>query len=336
MADEHVIRDALRRVGEAGLPDYTVIDVAGPAVGLDTDGDVDLGHFQGAADVADGVIVVCSCMLTGQYRVMRPDNRGARVQAALRIRRIGIRIGVLNRSQCVAVQQTFHDDLVSQSRRQGQGGAVILLGRADNRDGRFLLIEEGEFKAVEVFRNLIGIARRFTGISGADYGFVQFPAGNRRTAEGEGLADLQDLHVVIGDGVACHIHEMDSDGSVLIAAIIEVVYVAFRACRQNQGLFNSVREELHSFKLGMRRVKRSIIYRRRQFDDGRSVAGNAGYGQFRCNGDIARVLLRIKDILHGIAGRISLCGIHERDHVFAVFRREGNRITRRQRTVAGD
>ena len=57
MADHDVIIDIFRTVGEAGLVFGAVIDVASPAVRLDTDGDVNLGHLECAADVTNFVVV---------------------------------------------------------------------------------------------------------------------------------------------------------------------------------------------------------------------------------------------------------------------------------------
>ena len=57
MADQDIVLNALAAVGEAGFIFRPVIDVADPAVRLNTDGDVDLRHFQRAADVTDRVVV---------------------------------------------------------------------------------------------------------------------------------------------------------------------------------------------------------------------------------------------------------------------------------------
>ena len=57
VADQDIGLNALAAVGEAGFIFRPVIDVADPAVRLNTDGDVDLRHFQRAADVTDRVVV---------------------------------------------------------------------------------------------------------------------------------------------------------------------------------------------------------------------------------------------------------------------------------------
>ena len=65
--DQDVIRNALGVVCETGLSDIAVVNVARPPVRLDADGNVDLRHIKGAADVAYGVIVPCVLVSAGYH-----------------------------------------------------------------------------------------------------------------------------------------------------------------------------------------------------------------------------------------------------------------------------
>ena len=114
IGDHHIIRDPLAPVREARLTWLTVVGFTGPAVGLDADGDVDLGDFQGAADVADAVIVARASLTipVGNHRVLRGDGGGACVQAALDDIRVGIVIA--KTGQTIAIQQALHLHLIRQ------------------------------------------------------------------------------------------------------------------------------------------------------------------------------------------------------------------------------
>ena len=159
MADLHVVRDTLVAVGEAGLLDGTVIDVAGPAVGLDTNCDVDLGDLERAADVANRVVVLVRAF-AGNNSTLRCDRRNARIQTTVIGRVIRVRIVECNSGQRIAFEQTFDLDLTGDFRGQRQRRAVVLLRIAIRRNGDLLLIEQREDKPIFVcssrFRNLIG------------------------------------------------------------------------------------------------------------------------------------------------------------------------------------
>ena len=102
VGDHEVIIDLLAAIGKAGLIRCAVIDVADPAVRLNADGDVDLRHFQCAADVADAVIVVARAADHGSAR---PHGGDARIDAA--IVGVVVRVGIIQRDRAegMALQQ---------------------------------------------------------------------------------------------------------------------------------------------------------------------------------------------------------------------------------------
>ena len=57
ITDHNIIRNVLGGICKAGFFLCAIVDVANPTVRLDTNGDINRGHFQGAADVADFIIV---------------------------------------------------------------------------------------------------------------------------------------------------------------------------------------------------------------------------------------------------------------------------------------
>ena len=195
VADDHVIRDTLASVGEAGLLHSTVVDVAGPSVGLHTDGHVDLGNFQSAADVTDAVVVGIG--VSADHSVFRGDGRHTGVKASLGISRVRIGVRVLQRRQGVTIQQAVHRDLIRQILGQSKHLAIVLLAGALHGDGGSLLEEQGEFQAVrgrsDLFGDLVGIPCLSSAVGRTLDRLVQLPAGDGVSAEYKGLADLQDL-----------------------------------------------------------------------------------------------------------------------------------------------
>ena len=345
MADHDVVRYALVGVGEAGLLIGAVIDVAGPAVGLDADGNVDLRDLEVAADVSNLIVSAAAGgnrFVAGilDHGAARRDRGNAGVQAA--VMRIVIRIGIGQRNTVERVARTkaFHRHLVAQSWRQRERGAVILLGvRTIDGNGDFLLINEGELESGRCVGvgDLIVVAGRCTGRAAALDGLIELPARDRGAGEREGLADLQRRrHVVAGDRIAVHIDEVDRHGGAAEARIIEVIDVRFGAGGQDEGLLHRVGEELEALQLFMRRIQRRIIDRGCQLDDGGGIAGDVldrfGLG----DRNIAGILRRIEDVMDGILGRRALRAVDEGDDVLGIVLAEGQGLAALHRAIARD
>ena len=255
MADKDVLFGrGLGAVGKAGLVHFAGVLVAGPAVGLDTHGDVDLRDLERAADIAHGVVVVGSSACDDGVLRRHRGNTGINTALSVRAVRIGVR--VLHRSERMTVLQPLDLDLVGKRFGQRQGCSVILLAGAVDGDGDLLLVEESELKPVirrsDSFGDLVAVASHGAAVSGADNGLVQLPALDRRTAQRKGLADLQLLHVVADavDGIAVHIRIVDRDSRVFIAGVVERKHVLRRGSRKDQRLFDLIREELDAVQLG--------------------------------------------------------------------------------------
>ena len=327
MADHDVLVPRhLARVGEAGQVLFAGIRRVRPAVGLDTDRDVDLGDFERAADVADRVVVLSVDAVNN--RVMRGDRCDARVESTLRTRTIRIRIGVLHGVKGMTVEETFHADLVRKRGRKGQRSAVVLLGIADDGDRQFSLIVEREGQAVRRvrFRNLIGRTCLRAAVRGAFDRLVELPAGDRRARKGKGLADLQVLHVRVRDRIAFHVDKVDRNERVLVARINERIDVVRFDRRQNKGLFGRIREELDALEFGMRLIERRIIDRLCKLDDGSRIAGDVIDRLFLRNRDITCVLFRIDDVSDRVAGLIALYSVNKGDHVVFIRKLDRQRI----------
>ena len=325
MADDHVIRDSLGRVSKAGLLFRAVIDVPGPAVGLNADGDVDLCHLQGAADVLYRVIwIACGAGIrnAGERSILRGHGGDTGIDAANRVLGIGIVIIKRDPHQGMLRQQAFHNDLIGQRFGNRQSRPVILLAAAYRRYGDLLLVEQGELQTgCGVFvGDLVTVASGSPVVRGADDGLVQLPSGNGGAGEGKGLADLQvlDIRSRARNGVAGHIHKVHRDGSIFKAGVVEVEDVRLRAGGEDKGLLHGIRIELDPVQLGMGCIKRFIIHCRCHFDDGGGVAGDVFHHLFFCHRDIPGKLFRIQDILHRIAGGIRLSAVHKGDHILAV------------------
>ena len=337
MADDDVILDALVAVGEAGLPDLAVIDIAGPAVGLDTDGDVDLRHLQGAADVAERIVIIR--MRRIRRRVLGRNGSYAGIDTAVVSIVIRVGIGERDAAQTLALGQTFDHHLAIQPRRQGQRRAVVLLAVALDGDGDLLLIEEGEFQALvsHGIGDLVIGTRFIAVVVSADDSLVELPAGDGRAGQGEGLAHLQVLLVIARDPSAVHVDEVDGDRGVPVAGVVERQHVlVFIRCK-DQGLFDRIREEFDAFQFGVGRIERGIVDRRRQLDDRSRVAGNVSNRQSFRNDPrfrLASVLRRIDEIANLVAGGIQLRFVDEGDHV--AFARQSDRLAVGHRTIAGN
>ena len=337
VADHDVlIPSRLGRVREAGQIRFAGIRCAGPAVGLDTNRNVDLGDVIRAADVADRIVV--HCMIARHDRVLRRNRCRARVQTA--VFNITVREAEFNGLQ-IADRKilSFDLDLTVQFRGQRQRRAVILLRIADRRDGDLLLIEQREGQTVRrhVFRNLIGRACRISAVFGTDNRLVQFPTVDRVARKRKGLADLQVLHILRRDRVAVHINKVDRDGCVLEARIGEHQFI--RAGAENQFLLNRIREELDAFQFGMLFIERGVIDRRSQFLNGRRIAVDILNDLCRSYFDprivFQHILDRIADVFRFLSvNEDDLIGarIGQRDRLAALIRT----VARDRKRVLGD
>ena len=309
MTDHNVIFNCFCTIGEAGQIRIAVIRRIGPAVGLDTDGDVDLRHLQSAADVPEG-IVFRACVLAARHRILGRNGSHAGIDTAVVSFVIRVVKDEANPRQAFALRQTLHKDLARQLSGLLQRFAIILLLEAGRGNGDLLLIEEGKFKSAVFcnrFSDLIISARLRTVVNLAFYCLVEFPAGDGRAGQGESLAHLQVLHVCgHANRITVHVNKVDGNFRILEAGIVEIEHIALRRGSQNKSLFNRVRVEFQILQLGMAFTKRSVIHRLGQFDDRRGIAGNASNNRLFRHRDIPRILSRIEDILDSIAGGLRL------------------------------
>ena len=294
---------------------YTGIKVRSPAVGLDTDGDIEFGHFQGAAEVPEKIIIIF-IVFTGNLGILGSNRRAAGIQAAFSVLRVGVGVIILNRSQAVALQQAFHDDLIRQRLCLIQRGAVIRLGTADSSDGGFLLIEEGEFQISccgQFIGDDVSVSSRRIAVRGSFHHFIQFPAGNGRTAQIVGVADF---HVLFAcrrarNGIPVHIDIVDSNLHVLELRIVERDHVALRIRGKNQHLGIFIREEFNAVIFRVGGIQRGIVHRRGKYRDGGRVAVNPGFLMFGRHRNF-----RIFDqIPNPVTRRSRFCGVYEGDFV---------------------
>ena len=140
--------------------------------------------------------------------------------------------------------------------------------------------------------------------------------------------------MVSGDRVSVHIHIVDRDISISVAGIIEVEDVRFGACRKNKGFLRSIGVELKAVQLRMRRVQSVIIHTRCRLDHGSGIAGYFRYDLGFSNLYVSRILLRVEDVLHGVAGNVALQNIHKGDDVVRIRVGKSQRFAVRLRTVA--
>ena len=183
VADHDIIRNALPLIGEAGLFEGTVINDTGPAVGLDTNVDVDLLNFQSAADIANGVVI--RVRMAGNHGGFGRDRGDTRVESAVVIRCvIRIRIIELNTGERIAVLQAFYLDLSLLLCGELQGNTIIRFFIALGGDDDLLLIEESEGQPAGgyVIGDLVIRACGGPAICGAFHSLVELPAGYRRTS----------------------------------------------------------------------------------------------------------------------------------------------------------
>ena len=144
MTDNDIVLNTLARIGKAGLAHLTVVDLTGPPVGLNTDGDVNFLHFERAADITNGVVV--AAVMSGNYGILRGNRGYARIQASGllcgRFRIVCISIVEAQRSNAVVIQQSFDGNLVFQILRKNKRRAVVQLAPAYHRNRGFFLIIE--------------------------------------------------------------------------------------------------------------------------------------------------------------------------------------------------
>ena len=338
MADHHIFFNALAGIGEAGLIGLAGVLRTGPSVWLNTDGDIDLRHLQGAADIPNSVILRIHG--SRDHRVLRGHGRRAGVQTSYRIRGIGVPVIEIDPRQGMSFQQAIHADLVSLCGRQGQCSTVIHLAEIDRSDGDSPLIIQGEGQTVgrHGFRDQIWVGARLSPIIlFTHHGLFQLPAGDGGTGQGKGLTYLQALNILGRNGIPVHIHEVDGNGGILESCVVEVENVSLRAGREDQGLLHCVREELDPGQFGMCRIKRRIIHGLCHLNYRSCVSGDTHHRFCSCYFSfLACVLIGIQDILHRIAGGITFLQILEGEHVLAVVLGKGQGLTVRLRTVAGD
>ena len=317
MANHHIIRNVFGGVREAGLLDGAVIDVSGPAVGLDADRDVNLRDFQRTADVSDGVVIRRFSVGSGNHRITRSDGGGACVLAA--VRNIIIGIGIGNRTQRVAAQKAIRRHLTSQVLRQRQGCAVVLLAVAVYSDSELFLVEQRELQTVGcgLIGDLVIVACFGAAKSGPLDRAVKFPAGDWRAAQRECLADLQVLYIVADtrDRISVHVDEMYSHLRVLVTGIIEGKDIVRRVRRQDKGLFDLVRVEVDAFQFRHCGIQRGGVHRFGHLNHRGGITGDIFDRLFgRHCGSSAGLAIR-DDIAHRIAGRRCLGAVDEGDLV---------------------
>ena len=131
-----------------------------------------------------------------------------------------------NTSQRFAIRQSFYDHLVGEGIRHEQSITIVLLRVTDSSDRYLLLIEESkdQFSVIFIYKsfcNLVSRSRCLILVSCSRNGFIQFPTGNRCAGEGKGLSYLQNLRGWIGNGIAFHIAEVDSNLCALKLRVIE-------------------------------------------------------------------------------------------------------------------
>ena len=249
VTDHHVVGNALGGIGKASLLDGAVIDVASPAVRLDANGDVDPGHLERAADVAERVVVVgvrrVGLCIPGRY------GRSTRVDATIVGRVVGIGVGESDACQALALGQALNNHLGVKSLGQSQCGAIILLAVTRSGDSDLLLIVDGELEATcsNSLGYLVGVARLFSAEARSLDCRVELPTRNGRTAQSEGLTNLKVLGVGGSNVVAVHVHVVHGHGRVLVAGVVERKDVCLFICSQDQRLLDRIRIKLDVFKL---------------------------------------------------------------------------------------
>ena len=343
MADHYIVIHVLVRIRETGLIGRAIVLCAGPAVGLDTDGDVNLRHFQRAADIAHLVVIGIYRLVTRiqDHRIRRRDRGDTGIEAAVILRAvvgIGIREADAAKFMVLRLQEPIHRHLTAQLRRKGQRRAVIGLAVAVNGDRHLLLIEQSEGQAARDGRivDVIGLGfRRRTTVDCTLDSLIQLPADDGRAGQGVCLVLLYvlDVRVQALDRNSVHIHKVDGDLRALIGGIIEAENVRSLICGEDEGLLHLVGVEFQTAQLRMVR-QQCVIHRRSQLNDGGSISGDILFGLIRGHANIAGILFRVEDILHRIAGRFTLCFVNKGDHV--PICRQRDRFAVCLRAIAGN
>ena len=267
-ADKDIVFNVLGRVREACVIGLAVIRRVGPAVGLDTYGDVELRNFQHAPYVADLIVVGVvgvGGVAPGDHSVCGSDPGNAGVHTAVLFGVVGAGVIEADAGELITVLQAVHFHLVFQRRRHDQGLAVILLVEAGSGDLQCLLVEQGEGQIVRL--DLVGIFRRGAGIVVAFHRFVYDPSGDGRVGQGEGVVLLQDPDVIgndvalgVGDRPAVHIHEADGDCAAYVSGIEELNNVQVVIGGEDQGLLHRVGMELPPCQFRMGSSQRVIVH----------------------------------------------------------------------------
>ena len=313
MADHDVIINGLAGIGESGLLFGAVVDVAGPAVGLDADSDVDLGDLQRAADVADAVIIRVG--RAADDRVPGRYDSGAGIEAAVTGRVIRVGIGIADGSQAVSALQARHDDLVIQVGGQGQGRAVVLLAQADSGDSSFLLIKDREDAPVFGIRlsdfvrgNRLGSTKR-----SAFYGAVKPPARYRRTAEGKGLVNLQIFSMNIRKRFTVHVHIVDLNLCFAIIGIIEGYNVVVSRGAEYNRLLRCIRVKIQVLQLRMLLIQGIVINCSRQHGGRHGITVDTSNRHVRCDMNVLTIieLCRVQNKVGNVAGGVGFSSIIE-------------------------
>ncbi len=339
MANDDVVPNNLTRIGEASLVLLTVVNVAGPTVGLDTDGNVNLGHFKSACDIADLVVVGVACMGTSDSCRTRGNLRNTSVETTIVRRIVSVGIVQRNATKRVTVEQAFDLHLIKQRGGHLQILAVVRPGEAVGGNGGLLLIEERELQAAVIgngLSDLVVSSSRGATIRSAFDSLVQLPAVDRRARERESLANLQSLGLGIRNLIAIHVNVVDGNLGVLVAGVIERKHVLTLSGGQDERLLDLIGMELDAIKLGMISAQRLIVNSRGILNDGSSVARNVIDTLLFRNRSASTSLPVGDDVAHDIASLIGLRLVHDVDDVFAVITGERQGRARALRTIAGD
>ena len=323
VGNHDIVRNALAGIGEAGLVFLAGIWRAGPAVWLDTDGDIDFAHLQRAAVVVNTVIV-CTVLGAGEAGVARRNGADARVDAAIVRLVIGVGVTKRNGRKSHALGQTGCRRLAGDGRTQFQRRSVVQFTVAPGSNRNSFLIKQRELQAAgcrDFIRDLILVCCRSAAVAGADDCLVELPALDRRTRQGHRLADLEDLYVVvyIGNGIAVHIHEVDGNLGILEAGVFEDQDIFIRIRGKNQGLLHRVRIELKPGQFRMCCQESRIVHGSRALKAGGCIGRYIGHGLFRRHRDlVAGILRRIQDVFDRIAGDSRFRAVDKGDDVLGV------------------
>ena len=335
MTNHDILFASFTRVRETGLLDSAVINISGPAVGLDTDQNVDLCHFQRACNITY-FIIISVCSFAAYFSSARSHRGNTGVEAACL--NIVVRIPKSNAGQRVAIKQTFNGNLIGQSCRHRQCLSVIQLNEAISGNGSLLLIDKGKSQTVidDFCGDLVVAARRIAGGAFALNRSIKLPANDWGTGKREGIADLQSRRSRIGNRIAVHVDVVDRYLSVLVTGVVEYDDVVIRICGKDELLLSSIGIERDAIKFGMSRIQRSIVNRSCRLNDRRHIAFNGYRLGFRNCNLTARILGWIEDVLHRVGGLIGFRHIYDVDDVLAINAAERQRLAGSHRAITGD